>query len=236
MALVNTETARRLMSALGTDSGRKAFLGDWSKYDAAPGTKLAALHHSVADAVKRVTALEWDKTRTPPQQHQAGRKIAEATVAEIEKTRFELKSWAAKETANAIEAIETALSPDIGTAAQVVRSEIRAFILSKRGDPEFVGELRGLVETDIRFATALFEAPAALSGMSSERLNTLRLYAAAAHAPEASERVRIASEVAALDGKLASVAAEVPRSFFDGGIEKGMATRVEIDAPLATGE
>ncbi len=233
---MNTETARRLMSALGTDSGRKAFLGDWSKYDAAPGTKLAKLHHSVDDSVKRVTALEWDKTRTPPQQHQAGRKIAEATVAEIEKTRFELKSWAAKETADAMEAIETALSPDIGTAAQVVHSEVRAFILSKRGDPEFVGELRGLVETDIRFATALFEAPAALSGMSSERLNTLRLYAAAAQAPEAAERVRVESEVAALDGKLASVAAEVPRSFFDGGIEKGMATRVEIDTPLATGE
>ncbi|SEQ90634.1 hypothetical protein [Thalassovita taeanensis] len=236
MALVNTETARRLMSALGTDSGRKAFLGDGTRYDAVPATKIMKLHHSVDDAVKRVNALEWDKTRTPPQQHQAGRKIAEATVAEINKTRDELKAWVAKETADAMEAIETALSPDIGTAAQVVRSEIRAFILSKRGDPEFVGELRGLVETDIRFATALFEAPAALSGMSSERLNTLRLYAAAAHAPEASERVRIASEVAALDGKLASVAAEVPRSFFDGGIEKGMATRVEIDTPLATGE
>lgn len=236
MALVNTEAARRLMAALGTDSGRKAFLGDWSKYDAAPGTKLAKLHHSVDDAVKRVNALEWDKTRTPPQQHQAGRKIAEATVAEIEKTRAELKRWAANETEAAMGEIDAALAPDIGTAAQVVRSEIRAFILSKRGDPEFVGELRGLVETDIRFATALFEAPAALSGMSPERLNTLRLHAAAAHAPEASERVRVASEVAELDRKLASVAAEVPRSFYDGGIEKGMATYVDVNAPLATGE
>ena len=93
-----------------------------------------------------------------------------------------------------------------------------------------------MVETDIRFATALFEAPAALSGMSQERLQTLRLNAAVAHAPEAAERVRLASEVAELDSKLASVAAEVPRSFYDGNIEKGMATHVDVNAPLATEE
>ncbi len=209
---------------------------DWSKYDATPATKLAKLHHSVADAVKRVNGLEWDKTRTPPQQHQAGRKIAEATVAEIEKTRAELKTWAANETDAAMSAIEAALSPDIGTAAQVVRSEIRAFVLSKKGDPDFIGELRNLVETGIRFATAILEAPAALSGISPERLGTLRIHAAAALAPEAAERVRVASEIAGLDAKLASVAAEIPRTFFNPGIEKGMATRVDVNAPLSTGE
>jgi hypothetical protein len=236
MALVNSETAKRLLSALGTDSGRKAFLGDGSKYDAVPATKIMKLHHSVGDAVKRIGALEWDKTRTPAQQHSAGRKIAEATVAEISKTRAELKSWVAKENAAAMQAVEDALAPDLGTAAQVMRSEIRAFVLSKQSDPAFGAELRGLVETDLRFATALFEAPAALSGMSQERLNTLRLNAAIAHAPEAAERVRLASEVAELDRKLASVAAEVPRSFYDGNIEKGMATHVDVNAPLATEE
>ena len=236
MALVNSETAKRLLSALGTDSGRKAFLGDGSKYGTVPSTKIMKLHHSVDDAVKRIGALEWDKTRTPAQQHSAGRKIAEATVAEINKTRAELKSWVAKENTAAMEAIEDALAPDIGTAAQVVRSEIRAFVLSKKGEPEFGAELRGLVETDLRFATALFEAPAALSGMSQERLKTLHMQAAVAHAPEAAERVRLASEVAELDRKLASVAAEVPRSFYDGNIEQGMATHVDVNAPLATGE
>lgn len=236
MALVNSETAKRLLSALGTDSGRKAFLGDGSKYGTIPATKIMKLHHSVGDAVKRIGALEWDKTRTPAQQHSAGRKIAEATVAEINKTRAELKSWVAKENAVAMGEIEDALAPDIGTAAQVVRSEIRAFVLSKKGDPEFGAELRSLVETDLRFATALFEAPAALSGMSQERLQTLRLNAAIAHAPEAAERVRLAFEVAELDGKLASVAAEVPRSFYDANIEKGMETHVDVTAPLATGE
>ncbi|EAQ26707.1 hypothetical protein ROS217_19312 [Roseovarius sp. 217] len=211
-------------------------MGDWTKYDTTPGTKLAKLHHAVDDAVKRVSALEWDKTRTPPQQHSAGRKIAEATVAEINKTRAELKSWVERENAAAMDEINTALAPDIGTAAQVMRSEIRAFVLSKKGEPEFAAELRSLVETDLRFATALFEAPAALSGMSQERLQTLRLQAAVAHAPEAAERVRLASEVGELDRKLASVAAEVPRSFYDGNIEKGMATYVDVNAPLATGE
>jgi hypothetical protein len=227
------------LSALGTVSGGKAFLGDGTKYDAMPATKIMKLHHAVDDAVKRVNALEWDKTGTPPQQHQAGRKIAQAKVAEINKTCTELKSWVEKENAAAMEAIEAALSPDIGTAAQVMRSEIRAFVLSKKGEPEFAAELRGLVETDIRFATALFEAPAALSNTSKERLQTLHLQAAVAHAPEAAERVRLASEAAEaaeLDAKLASVAAEVPRSFYDGNIEKGTNTRVEIDMPLSTGE
>jgi hypothetical protein len=59
---------------------------------------------------------------------------------------------------------------------------------------------------------------------------------AAGHAPEASERVRVASEIAGLDRKLASVAMEIPRSFYSPGIEAGMQTRVEVDMPLATGE
>ena len=128
--------------------------------------------------------------------------------------------------------VDAKLSPSVDTAAQVVRSEIRAFVLSKKGDPEFTTELRGLVETNLRFATALLEAPAALSGISNERLNTLRLHAAAVHAPEAAEPVSVAAEVAGLDAKLAKVAAEVPRSFYDANIEKGMASHVDINSPL----
>lgn len=239
MALVNTPTATKFISTLGTDSGRKAFCGDWSKLDAEPGTKLAKLHHAVGDAVKRISNLPFDKTRSEPQRHQAGRKIAEATVAQINNTRAELQSWAARETAAAMAQVDAVLAPDIDTAAQVVRSEIRAFVrdsLKGDGAAEFTVELRGLVETDLRFAHALLEAPAALSGVSPERLNTLRLHAAAAHAPQAAERVRAASEIASLDRKLASVAAEVPRSFYDPTIEKGMASHVNIDVPLSTGE
>jgi hypothetical protein len=55
-------------------------------------------------------------------------------------------------------------------------------------------------------------------------------------APEASARVVAAQEIAGLDAKLANVAAEIPRAFFDPGVEKGMNTRVEIDLPLSTGE
>ncbi|AML50458.1 hypothetical protein [Falsihalocynthiibacter arcticus] len=61
--------------------------------------------------------------------------------------------------------------------------------------------------------------------MASERLSTLRLHGAIAHAPEASERVRLAHEAA----ELAGVAAEVPRSFCDGNMEQGMATHVDVN-------
>lgn len=239
MALVKTPQALQTMQFLSTDSGRKAMCGDWTKYDAVPGTKLAKLHYAIDDAVKRVSGLEYDKTRSEPQRHQAARKISEAVVAEISKTRAELKQWADAETNAAMAEIDRALSPDIGTAAQVLRSEIRQFVrASLTGDKaaEFTVELRGLVESDLRFATALFEAPAALSGISPERMNTLRMNAALAHAPEASERVRVASEIAGLDRSLASVAMEIPRSFYSPGVEAGMQTRVEVDAPLSTGE
>ena len=148
----------------------------------------------------------------------------------------ELKAWTETETNAAMAEIDRALAPSIDTAAQVLRSEIRAFVLSKKGDPDFVLELRSLVETDLRFATAIFEAPAALSGISPERQKTLWGDAAAVHAPEATERVRVASEIAGLDRSLASVAMEIPRSFYSPGVEAGMQTRVEVDAPLSTGE
>ena len=41
---------------------------------------------------------------------------------------------------------------------------------------------------------------------------------AIAHASEAAERVRVTQEVASLDAKLASVAAEIPRSFYNPGV------------------
>jgi len=166
--------------------------------------------------VKRVSALEWDKTRSEPQRHQAARKIAEAVVAEIGKTRAELKSWADNETNDAMVEIDRVLTGDKAA--------------------EFTVELRGLVESDLRFASALLEAPAALSGLSADRLKTLRFDAAVAHAPEAAARVKVAQEIAGLDRGLASVAMEIPRSIYSPGVEAGMASRVEVDAPLATGE
>lgn len=174
-----------------------------------------------------------------PKRHGRPRVDAEAVVAEIAKTRAELKAYADNETNAAMAEIDRALSPDIGTAAQVLRSEIRQFVrASLTGDKaaEFTVELRGLVETDLRFATALFEAPAALSGLSPERLTKLRMDAATAHAPEASARIVVAQEIAGLDRSLASVAMEIPRSFYSPGVEAGMQTRVEVDAPLSTGE
>ncbi|MFA5539878.1 MAG: hypothetical protein WDA23_11805 [Gemmobacter sp.] len=49
-------------------------------------------------------------------------------------------------------------------------------------------------------------------------------------------RVKVAQDVAALDGKLASIEAEVPRVFYDPIVEAGMQTRVDVDSPLRTAE
>ncbi|WP_444454632.1 hypothetical protein ACTTAI_04600 [Rhodobacter capsulatus] len=59
---------------------------------------------------------------------------------------------------------------------------------------------------------------------------SLRVDAAAAYAPEASMRVKVARDVDGLDAKLASVAAELPGSFYDLKIAAGMATRVNTDS------
>ncbi len=63
---------------------------------------------------------------------------------------------------------------------------------SKAGDADFQAKLRGLVETDLRYAAAIGSAAAELSGLSSVRAAKLRVHAVAAHAPEASKRVAVA--------------------------------------------
>lgn len=103
---------------------------------------------------------------------------------------------------------------------------------SKAGDADFQAKLRGLVETDLRYAAAIGSAAAELSGLSSDRAAKLRVHAVAAHAPEASKRVAVAQEVAALDAKLAAVEAEIAPSFYNAGIEAGMASAVDISAHL----
>ena len=67
------------------------------------------------------------------------------------------------------------------------------------------------------------------SGLTPKRLAGLRVEAAA-YAPEASMRIKVARDVAGLDAKLASVAAELPGSFYDLKIAAGMATRANTDS------
>lgn len=233
MALVNSPNALRFLEIMGTNAGRNAFMGSAEDLPSVPSGVLASLHRSVGTAVDRVKALEWDKTRLPPQKHHAAKKLADAALAEIQKARADLKSWAERETAAAMAEVEHKLEPEGGMAEAVVRSEIRTFVRSSlSGDAaaNFAAQLRGLVETDKRFADAILEAPAALCGLTPERHASLRVDAAAAYAPEASMRVKVARDVAGLDAKLASVAAELPGSFYDLKIAAGMATRVNTDS------
>lgn len=224
-----TEPADRANDA-DIDTGRRAFLGNPGTMPAEPATVVTKLHHIVADAVKRVQNLEFDKTRTPTQQHDAGRKLAEATVEEFTKARTAIKKWSDRESAAALKDIRASFAPEPGKGA--LYSEIRAFCLARKGDPEFVGELRSLVETNRDFAAALLDAPAVLSGLSAERQQQLTVNAASKHAPEASERLQQAVAVGELDAKLAAAQAEVAPAFYNTGVQEGMRTAVDISAPL----
>lgn len=233
MALVNNPQALRFLEIMGTNAGRNAFMGEAENLPSVPAGVLTKVHQAVGTAVQKVKDLEWDKTRLPPQKHHAAKKLSDAALVAIQKARAELKAWADTETAEAYAEVQRILKPEASYSDQIVRSEIRTFVRqSLTGDKaaEFAGQLRGLVETDKRFADAILEVPAALVGLTPERLQTLWGDAAAAHAPEASMRVKVARDVAALDAKLAGVADEMPRSFYDPTIEQGMATRVNADS------
>lgn len=230
MPLVNTPRATQFLMNMGIDTGRRAYLGNPENLPARPATTITKLHYVMADAVKRVTALEFDKTRTPAQQHHAGRRIAEATIAEFAKARTEIKTFAASETDAAMSDIQRALSPEPGKAA--LYSEIRAFCLARKGDPDFVTELGSLIETNPDFAIAVTSAPAVLSGIPEARKQSYFADAAAKFAPEAAERLQNAMLVGDLDGKLASAQAEIAPSFYLSNVEAGMASRVDVDARL----
>lgn len=233
MPLVNNPQALRFLEVMGTNAGRNAFMGTVEDLPSVPAEVLTKVHQAVGTAVQRVKDLEWDKTRLPPQKHHAAKKLSDAALVAIQNARAELKKWAVKEYEAGAAEIDRALEPENGYAAQGVRSEIRQFVrASLTGDKaaEFVGQLRGLVETDKRFADAILEAPAALSGLTPERYDTLRVSAQNAYAPAAVERMKASKQVLALDDKLASVARELPRSFYDPTIEKGMATRVNAES------
>lgn len=234
MANFDHPSGNQFIAMLSLESGRNALLGEWKDLPSVPAGAVLKAHRAVEESVRRVTSLRNDKSRTPAQIADAGKKIANATVAELQNARAALKRWSESETEDAKAQIAAALAPDNSASSAVVRSEIRAFVLSKKADATFPAELRGLVESDLRFAQALFEAPAALSGLTSERLATLRHLAATAHAPEASERVMVAQNVAALDAKFAKVEAEVPRNYYNAGHAMQMASRVDVDAPLVS--
>ena len=241
VGLVTTDKAQQFLSIMQLDVGRNAYLGAWEGLHPVPAGALMQVHHAVGDAVKRVSVLHLDKSRTPAQLHNVGRKLAEAAVAEIHRGRAALTKWSIKESEEALAQIDKALSPEINTAAQIVRSDIRQFVrTSMNGDKaaEFAVNLPDMIKADKQWIEAICEAPAALSGLSPERVKVLRMDAALAHAPEASMRIHAAAQVGKLDAQLASVAADIPLNFYSAGIEAGMNSRVAdpTEVPLSTGE
>ena len=234
--LVAGELAQNTMTALGTDAGRNAFLGDWQAMPTTPGSKVAALHFATNQAVQRVKALPKDRSRpSAVEKNYAAMQISEDLIARFRKTRAELKHWASAELQAGNEEIASTLRGDADMGSQLARSEIRAFIRSKveSGDDRF--DLRGMVEKDPRFIAAIIEAPSELSGLSPAWATQMVAAAAAIHAPEAFQRVQAATAVARLaDGTMAEMERAVPLAFFNRQLAGQMDSRVDT-GPLGEG-
>lgn len=143
------------------------------------------------------------------------------------------RAWVKAEAAAAGDDMQAVLRTDPGKAS--IYSEIRAHAASRKNDPDWPAELAKLTKTNVDVAVAISSAPGFLSGISEERQRDLSVSAMQAFAPEAAERLLVADRVSAEADRLEHGIEGLRPAFYSQGIADQMGTRVQIDAPFATG-
>ena len=93
-SLVQTEAASSFLSLAGTETGRKAFLGDPEKFDSEVGPDILNAQIALRDGVETIARLLKDETRNEVQRHEVAGVVAGRTVEALQKAKAAIESRA----------------------------------------------------------------------------------------------------------------------------------------------
>ncbi|MGY6120459.1 hypothetical protein ACW9YQ_27875 (plasmid) [Paraburkholderia strydomiana] len=226
-SLVTSEKSQRMLQMLGTDAGRKAYLGDTDAMET--GAKVYALNAHIAtrDAVAKVVALVDDKTRTEPQKHDAARKVANQTIDVLTKVQTQLKERGdmllngAGRDIDSFFANSTASDPGI-------RSDIRNWIKETMKTETGVATVRAAAEKDVRVAAELYESPTFLTGVTDNFRLDVTTQAVIKLYPDAAKQLEDGAALKDVAASYDKIIQEIPVHFYNPVIAEQATTRVEV--------
>ena len=189
---------------------------------------------AVKDAIKRISRIASDETKTTPLRHEASRQIYDRLAAHVAKDIAYIRT---KANADAEAARDRAFAPiaaDPDKAA--LYGETRAIFreMAAKGDPAWPAEATRLVKSNRDIAAALNAAPAFNSGMTEDRRGQLIQTAVVEFAPDDAAAMVHAVEVGAEADKIEQGMSKLRQAAYDTAqSNRARQTFVDPTAPFA---
>ncbi len=225
-SLVQSEAASSFLSLAGTETGRKAFLGDPEKFDSGVGPDITNAAIALRNGVETVAALLNDATRNDVQRHEAAGVVAGRTIETLQKAKAAIESRAEVLFSDGAAQAEREFTPRASHAS--LESEIRAYIREQAKQPDGPANVRAAMLASKDVAAVIFHSPGFLVGINADTHSKLRYEAAEKWAPEAYKRMTDSVALRELAPKFDKAINSVRTSFYNPTMAAKASTRVRI--------
>ena len=196
MPLVNSPEAENFMQLMGTDTGRKVLLGDKSKYHGLATNPIGFAQNALADAIPKFAALADDPTRTPVQQHDSARRLANRVATVFSDSKASLEQIARELSTEGEQMVEDRFLLDPNRHA--IHSEIRGWIREHADKPDGIMKIREVALSNSEVITVLHRSPHFLTGLSLDTRNNIVGEGLKRFEPAGWSKIEHGQEIAAL--------------------------------------
>lgn len=225
-SLVQSEAASSFLSLAGTETGRKALLGDPEKLDSSAATDVINAQISLRDGVETIGKLLKDETRNLVQRHEAAGVVAARTVEALEKAGAKIEERANYLLMSGQEDAQATFRLDPNR--RFVHEHILAHMTSLASKTDGTIKLRQIIEEDGEAAAVFANTKPYLLNMNADNHRALHFKAIQRHAPDAWAKMEAGVTLTDLAPKFAKAANSVRASFFNPAVAAKASTRVQL--------
>lgn len=198
---------------------------------AVPGTAATRAKYAVHETISRLERLAKDTSKTDDAKHEAAKTLFQNAKREVTQSIDIIRRYGDHEAEAAKNQAFAVLEPNPAKAS--VYSEIRAYCLTRRADPDFPAELSMMVRNKIDVARALKDGDGFLAGVSDARYAHLIGDALEAFAPEHIAHMNHAIAVGKEADRMENRLRKLEQAMFASALaDRATASRVDVNAPL----
>lgn len=222
--LVQSETAVKFINQMKLDVNRRVHLGDPTKHKTVLNYVTAA-HTAMTQGIETIEALGGDMTRSEPERHDAGRKVAARTIEALQRSQASIRAAANNMLKEGNDAINAQFAPDPLRAG--LDSEIRSWVRdkAKAGD---VAAIKEQVKALPEVAAIIYHSPRFLLDLALDVHESFKLDAVEKYASQHIDTVSEGMELAKLADKYGPVIASINASFYNAAVAEQVKSRVEV--------
>ena len=208
------------------DSGLNAYLGDPDNIEPFVAADVKGSHIELRHAVKKLTGLVSDPTRTEVEKHIAGKKLATKVIERLAATKTIIEKRAKELESSAIADANFALGPRADKAG--LHSEIRDYLLEVNGKADGLEKTRAALAESPEVAAVLWHSPRFLTGLPAASHEHMRVEALKSVRPDLHANISNAIGLTKLAERYVTAIGKVTRSFYSPTLAAQEKRRVDV--------